>query len=121
MKKKSFLRDDASGKKHVKIVISDPDAEDMVLVVSVSSISLAYQHDTSCELSSSDHPWLKHPSFVAYIHSTELNRIKILQERFRGEIILKEDVSDELLKKIQQGARRTKFLKPKFKKYFEFF
>jgi len=47
MKKKSFLRDDESGKKHLKIVISDPDPENMVLVVSVASITDAYRHDDS--------------------------------------------------------------------------
>src|SRR6056297_2327314 len=121
MKKKSFLRNDDSGKKHLKIVISDPDAEDMVLVVSVSSIPQRYRHDDSCELFVGDHPWIKHPSFIAYNHCAELDRTKILSEHFSGEIILKEDISEELLLRIQEGAKRTKFLAQKYKKYFQFF
>ncbi len=121
MKKKSFLRSDGSGKKHLKIVISDPDAEDMVLVVSVSSITQKYRYDDSCELNAEDHPWIKHQSFIAYQHCTELNRTRILNEHFHGEIIMKEDITDELLRRIQDGAKKTKFLALKYKKYFQFF
>lgn len=121
MKKKSFLRDDKSGKKHLKIVITDPDPENMVLVVSVASITGTYTHDNSCELSVGDHPWIKHPSFIAYRYCNDLNQTKILQEHLRGEILLKDDISDELLERIQAGAKKTKFLAPKFRKYFQYF
>src|SRR6056297_2640774 len=110
MKKKSFLRNDDSGKKHLKIVISDPDAEDVVLVVSVSSIPQRYRHDDSCELFVGDHPWIKRPSFIACNNYTKLERTKILSENFNGDIILKEDISEELHLRIQEGAKRTKSL-----------
>jgi len=61
-------------------VISDPDAE--------------------------DHPWIKHQSFIAYQHCTELDRTRILNEHFHGELIMKEDITDELLQRIQMVLRR---------------
>jgi len=117
----TFLRKDESRKMHLKIVISDPDPEDMVLVVSVSTIRKGVPHDTSCELHVAEHPFIKDPSYISYYYAMELSSVKILQEKFKGLIVLKEDVSVDLLKRIQEGARYSKFLPKYLRKFFDFF
>jgi hypothetical protein len=120
-KRSTFLRADTSTKLHLKIVITDPDPDNMVLVVSVSTIYKGVFHDSSCELVPGDHSFIKQPSFVAYQYTTALDAVNILKEKFKGLIIQKEDVSSELLSRIQSGAQLSKFLPLHFKKYFSFF
>lgn len=120
-KRSSFLREDASSKMHLKIVITDPDPDNIVLVVSVSTIYNGIFYDNTCELFPGDHSFIKNPSYVSYQYAMELDSVKILNEKFKGYIIQKEDISLELLHRIQRGARLSKFLPLYFKKYFDFF
>jgi len=120
-KRSTFLREDASRKMHLKIVITDPDPDNMVLVVSVSTIYQGAFHDNSCEIFPGDHSFIKNPSYVSYQYAMELDAVKILDEKFKGYIIQKEDVSLELLERMQRGARLSKFLPVYLKKYFEYF
>ena len=120
-KRSTFLRKDKSRKMHLKIVISDPDPEGMVLVVSVSTIRKGVFHDPACPLHVGDHHFIKDPSYISYYYAMELSSVKILQEKFNGIIVPKDDVSVDILIRIQEGAKKSRFL-PKFlRKYFDFF
>ncbi len=120
MKKKTFLKDDP-GKKHLRIVISDPDPDDNVLVVSVNTFDENKRNDTSCILNKGDHEFIKHKSYINYYKSEEYNYWKINYQEMKGLIIPKEEISDILLHDIQEGAKKSRLLPGKFRKFFGYF
>lgn len=80
-KRSTFLRKDESRKMHLKIVISDPDPEGMVLVVSVSTIREGVAPDPTCKLNVGDHGFIKVPSYISYYYAMELSSVKILRRK----------------------------------------
>jgi hypothetical protein len=117
----AFLRADGSGHMHLKIIISEPDPEGMVLVVSITSAPTTRRFDDSCILEPGSHEFIIHRSYVSYAHSVGLNNVSILNEKFKGELITKPDVTGDVLQCIQDGARGSRFLPRELKKYFAYF
>lgn len=60
-------------------------------------------------------------SYIRYENAFDIDYGTLLQEKFKGRIILRDDVADGVLKKIQDGARKSPALPIKFKKYFDLF
>jgi hypothetical protein len=58
---------------------------------------------------------------VFYQKAKELNASKVLFELLSGAIEKTVDLSENLLTKVQYGAKPSQFLPSKFKKYFDFF
>lgn len=122
MKKTSFHRkSDEEKKSHVRFVISNPDPENMVLVVNMTTFRGTGREDLSCILNTEDHKRVKHKSYIFYAKAEELSTIQILKLKFEGLIDIVEDLSDEVLNRIQEGAKASDFLPEKFYKYFEYF
>jgi hypothetical protein len=117
----AFLRADGSGHMHLKVVISEPDPEGMVLVVSVTSVPTTRRFDQSCILEAGCHDFITRRSYVSYAHSVELNNVGILKEKFKGELISKPDATPDILERIQEGARVSRFLSRSLRKYFAYF
>lgn len=106
---------------HLKVVISEPDPEGMVLVVSVTSAPATRRFDDSCILEAGSHEFIIRRSYVSYVHSVELNNVAILNEKFRDELVSKPDVTPDVLQRIQDGARASRFLPRALKKHFAYF
>ncbi len=122
MKKKVFWRKDDSGKDyHLRFVISGPDAENRVMVVNMTTIRRNGREDLSCVLVPGDHPCVINKSYIPYNLSLDLDYIKLIQEKFKAEIQIEEDASEETLLKIQAGARKTNRLPERFKRFFDYF
>lgn len=124
MKRKTFLRKDTNQNdsiKHLSFIISDPDPDHNVMVVNLTTYYSTGREDESCILDIGDHSFIKHKSYIAYRYAKELNYVKLLDERFKGHIIFKEDISEEVLIKIQKGAKKSKLLPLMFEKYFKYF
>ncbi len=124
MKKKVFWRKDDSGEEyHLRFVISDPDAENRVMVVNMTTIRRTGREDLSCVLVPGDHLCVIDKSYIPYHLSLDLDCIKLLQEKFKAEIRMEDDASEETLIKIQAGARKTNTnrLPERFKRFFDYF
>jgi hypothetical protein len=124
MKKNTFLKNDIvnnTDRKHLRIVISDPDVDGNVLIVSLSSIKPHRYHDPSCVLEQENHSFIKHLSYINYKFAEEMICAEIVNDRFKGRVILKENVSDEVLERIQNGAKISLDLPEYFSKFFEHF
>ncbi len=121
MKGYSFLLNDDSNSHHLYFVISDPDPDNNVLLVNMTTIYSGVYHDSSCELNRSDHPFVQHPSYITYKDAREVQQEIILNNVMKHVYIRQEDASIGLLSKIQRGAVSSDFLPEKFIKYFDFF
>lgn len=68
-----------------------------------------------------EHDFIKVRSFANYYYAKVLNFTQVFNGIQKGLLIRKEDISDELLKKIQEGAKSTVHLNSELKAWFEFF
>jgi hypothetical protein len=122
VKCKVFWLLDNSGKKHLRFVISDPNVDNKVLIVNATDIkNTIARNDSSCFIYPGEHPRITKISVIFYSMAEERNASSILSDIKDGKIKECENLSEELLSRIQNGAKRSKFLHKKFKKFFEFF
>jgi hypothetical protein len=122
VKGKAFWEFDGSGKKHLYFVISEPDIEDKVLVVNVTDDQNApAKYDKSCVITRHEYPAITKNSVVFYWRAKELIASTVLVELQTGRIERSDDLSENLLNRIQAGAKTSDFLPDKAKKYFEYF
>ncbi|ANV90790.1 hypothetical protein [Picosynechococcus sp. PCC 8807] len=96
--------------KHLHIILTDPeDVKGEILVVMVNLTTMRQGADTTVILDKSDHPFIKHPSVVAYIHA-ELFNTKTLLNYLNAERSLIDFVlEDEALRRVQQGLLESEF------------
>jgi len=123
-KKKTFWKLDGNGIKHLRFIISDIDPDGNILVVNMTTIPTEFKnnyYDKSCILNKGEHPKIKHKSYIKYSKAEEINFECLTKMNLKKIIVFKEDINNELLLKIQNGARSSKFLAKKFRKYFEYF
>ncbi|MCA6085012.1 hypothetical protein [Candidatus Endomicrobiellum agilis] len=102
-------------------VVSDPDVDNSVLAVNMTTLRSLVRADKACILNIGDHPKIKHQSFIFYQKAIEVSAPEIMIRVSSKEYNMAERLSDETLKKIQEGAKKSEFLPEKFKKYFEYF
>ena len=117
---------------HYIVIISDKDPKAQHLVVAVSSIKYKPDgspkyYDTSCELSVDDivdengHRVLNKPSFIRYEYSAALRADELFMKQVFSIYKYKCRISDELLKRIQDGARISKELPVRYRHFFAYF
>jgi hypothetical protein len=106
---------------HLYFVISNNCNEETVLIVNMTKVVAGKNIDISCLLKSGEHKEIKYDSFILYSKAMEVKASDILNGILKREYRLSEKISDTLLKKIQNGAKNSKFFPKKFKKYFDCF
>ncbi len=80
------------------------------------------RYDRSCVLSKGEHSFLTEPRSYAFYGRAEALSQKDLDEISRqNKLIAYEDVSKELLERLQEGAKKSPFLQKVFQEYFEDF
>jgi hypothetical protein len=124
----NFPINDLRLKPHLYIIISDEDPDGNYLAVNVTSIKkdnngkIYNGQDLTCEVDVNDHPAIyKNKSYIFYRRAMIITEEKILSLIERRCAIWDTIASEEFLKKIQDGAKKSKHLPNEFKKYFEFF
>jgi hypothetical protein len=107
---------------HLYFVISDICRDsNNVLVVNMTTLYDEKFADLSCILDIKDHPSVKHKSYVLYKEAMEVSIGDIMVGIMKKDYKRVADISDNLLKKIQDGAKKSKFFPSKFKKFYECF
>ena len=117
---------------HYIVITSSANPNDMVMVVAISSIKYKTDgaekyHDKACLLSVGDivddkgRPIITKPSFIRYEYAIDVRTKDILSKQFGNKYRYKCKISEELLKRIQDGAKISEDLEPRFQKYFDFF
>ena len=105
-KKSTFIHPDKTNSgtiEHLYFVISDPDPEENVLVVNLTTFNNKPYEDSSCILNKGDHPFIKRSSNIFYYKAQEYSLIKLTQMSFSGKIIFKETINDITLKRINRN------------------
>jgi hypothetical protein len=106
---------------HLWIVISDPAKDNgRVLLVNFSSVKPGVPFDPACVLEVGDHPYITQETFV-YYRSAQVQSNKDLERQVSsGKIRFPYDpVSPEILKRIREGATKSKFINRGHRKLLE--
>lgn len=117
---------------HFIVIASNTNKDGKVLVIPLSSVKTddfgqEKFYDKSCIvfppdiLDDNGNTILSKKSFVRYQYATEMDAQKILQSAVSGSYKYHTTVKKELLIKIQDGAKISDELEPRFRKYFELF
>lgn len=113
------------GHMHLFALMLDPCVVDgygskpFVLMVCVTSVVNSTPADDSCLLQKGDHPFIDHDSFVDY-RFTRVEQVEVVQERIqKGVFIEKEACSPALIKKIIQGALKSRRINREHKRILE--
>jgi hypothetical protein len=132
-----FLAPDEPNEGYPHFIIVMLTINDKALIVPISSIKFGatygYKYDgksckyydDACTLDMSDivddngKYILKKPSFVRYQWAKEVTASSILKKRLKSIYSFKCRISQALLTRIRDGAKRSKELKRGFKEYFE--
>lgn len=112
-------------KMHLFAILLDPikidgyGSQPQVLLTSVVSIKPGIILDDSCILRPGDHPFIEHDSFVDYRY-TRLETAQHVEGRINdGVFVLKEPCSPELIRRLIQGAMKSRRISREFKKILE--
>jgi hypothetical protein len=114
----TYVLQNKSIDEHLWIVISHPEQEAEQIVI-VSLTSYGRLRDASCILGRGDHPWIRHQTVVGYEFAKCVKESDIDLLVASGELIPREDASDDLLRKILLGAERTDAMPTKCQRVLE--
>ena len=113
------------GHKHLFVVMITPTGVDgygkepMALMACVTSVKEGVTNDDTCVLNNGDHPFIEHSSFIDY-RFTRLEKAKFVETKVQsGEFIEKEPCSPDLIKRIIQGALKSRRINREHKKILE--
>lgn len=113
---------DGEPKEHLRFIISDPDPEGSVMIVHATAYKGKRYQDSSCIIHPGEYVHITKESYIRYCDADELTETELLTHSFKGIIIInKEQISEMLLARIQEGARNSIDLPAKFQKYFSYF
>lgn len=87
---------------HLWIVLTDPDRDNRVLIVSLTT--LREGQDQTVILNVGDHPFINRPSSVFYRQVEIVDSIKLEQAEKAGSIARRENCSPEVLRLIRDGV-----------------
>jgi hypothetical protein len=88
---------------HLWIVLSDP-ALDPNKVLLVSLTTHKPHKDQACLVQPSEHPWVRHPSCVAYDFARVVTLEALKQLRYSGKVQMREPLSPALLLRVRRCA-----------------
>ncbi|GAB9205978.1 hypothetical protein BDS110ZK18_22570 [Bradyrhizobium diazoefficiens] len=104
-------------KPHLFAVLNDPCGEGLCLSVMVSSIKEGRNHDKACILDPGDHEFIKVPSYLVYrlAETDAVTHISAMVEK--KYYITKDNVSDEVFKRIVAGLHASDEVRPRIVSY----
>lgn len=88
-------------------------------VVIVNFTTFDNRKDSSCVLDKGEHPFVNHRTSVNYYDAKTVSTKTLTQLESYGSITRKEDLSDEVLAKILEGAAISPFLNLGIRKFLE--
>ena len=105
------------GKRHLKIILTDPNGEGLVAVVSVTTLTPAKLRGAHCILRKGDHPFIRHDSIVNFRFAEVRDSRDILARRFRGELELMESLEPAVLERVLAAARLAPKMQRKIREF----
>lgn len=90
--------------KHLMILMAGPDGDMRVAVTSVTTDRNTRATDNSCILLPADHRFIKHRSYVSYVHAEFMTVEAISRGLDKGLLGLDETLAPEVTARVVQGA-----------------
>lgn len=88
---------------HLFVVMNDPDADGLCLLIMLTSIKAGKSSDKTCSLDAGCHPFVQHPTFALYRladHSPAVHISNMVEKKY---YVPKDDVSQALYDQIRDG------------------
>lgn len=106
-----------NGINHIVIASAKKDNKFLILSITSGNFDKSCQIEPNELIDNNNQEILNHTSYICYKYAFEFESYKTY-EKFRKEYEYRCKITPELLKKIQEGARKSQYLQYKFKKYF---
>jgi len=100
-----LLYDEDNPKAHLHIVVTDPDLNNYVVLVSVTTERS--RSDTMTRLAVGDHPFITDPSVITYAYSKLLSCADIEALVACGEAFARQEASESIVRRARAGLRET--------------
>ncbi len=100
-----YDEEDASVPPHLHIQITDPDANGLIILVSVTTERP--KSDTMVRIAAGEHPFVTRPSVITYAYSKLITCAKLQTLIDAEEAVPKKPASDALVKRAQAGMKET--------------
>lgn len=107
---------------HLHVVMNDPvfSAEhnaQSILLVNLSSIKEHVPYDGACVLATGCHPFVRQQSYVVYSEAAVYNAERVSIKVSEGEIIPKDDVSEDVFSRVLAGFSTSDQVTPKILRF----
>lgn len=106
-------------KMHLFVIVSDKCPLNTHMLVSISRIKEGVYHDPSCVIEPGEHPFITERSFVAYHMARTLPSANLTKCVDGWVYRQKEDISPDLLKRIQDGILKSPEIPRGMRRYFQ--
>lgn len=106
-------------RKHLHIVVTDPNATGYVLIVSVVSIPPTNIYDPSCTFFPGEHSFIVKDSYVAFRFSRVVQASLLEAEVAAGNYIAKPDLDEKRFADVVEGLADSPFTTPKILKFYQ--
>lgn len=97
--------DNANAIPHLHVVITDPNYNECVVLVSVTT-QRARSDTTTC-IAAGEHPFVSAPSVISYAYSKLMSQTQLGSLVASGDASLKRDASETIVRRAQEGMRET--------------
>jgi len=106
--------------KHLFILLNDPVSdENLVLMVSISTIRQNRFHDDCCLLGPGDHPFIRTASFVLY-SKARIESVRTLEEGVRRQLLVpREPMDGAVFARICEGVLNSRHTPKEIKLFFQ--
>jgi len=108
-----------SERQHLWIVVTNPNAENNVLIVNITSLK-SWQ-DQTVILNKGEHPFITEPSCVFYREAEIVDNLKLDQAERMGAIVRRECCSESVMNLVRNGLVASPQTKRVIKKFFSDF
>jgi hypothetical protein len=106
-------------RKHLHIVVTDPNASGDVLIVCVVSIPPTNIYDSSCTFFPGEHPFIVKDSYIAFRFSRVVQASLLEAKVAAGDYIAKADLGEKRFADVVVGLTDSPFTTPKILKFYQ--
>lgn len=106
-------------RKHLHIVVTDPNGSGDVLVVCVVSIPPTNIYDSSCTFFPGEHPFIVKDSYIAFGFSRVVQASLLEAKVAAGDYIAKADLDEKRFADVVVGLADSPFTTPKILKFYQ--
>jgi hypothetical protein len=106
-------------RKHLFIILTNPNAEKLILRVNITKIYSGVFHDPACVLHPGDHEFITSPSYLLYGSATIQSADEIVRGVKDGVLVPKPSLDSGVFALVCKGLTESRFTPPAVKAFYE--